>query len=131
MRSIKSVVLHCSDSDIVDHDNVETIRKWHVEERGWSNVGYHFIIVRDGQVFPGRSVEKIGAHAKGHNKYSIGICLTGRNKFTDMQFSSLYGLLNRLFMLYNLEWKDVVLHNELDKAKTCPNFTIKDLLTRS
>lgn len=131
MRDIKLVVLHCSDSDNVAHDNVKTIKKWHVEERGWSDIGYHFVITRDGQVYPGRPLDKQGAHAKGHNKYSIGICLTGKNSFTDMQFCSLYELINRLFIQYDLELKDIVLHNELDKNKTCPNFTMKDVLTRS
>ena len=77
MRPIKTIVIHCSatheDMDI----GVEQIRKWHVDERNWTDVGYHFVIRRDGTIEDGRSVLRPGAHVKGHNSDSIGICWVG------------------------------------------------------
>ena len=99
-RLINLIVLHCSDSDHPHHDNVETIRKWHTE-RGFTgpdgvegtedDIGYHFVITKDGTVHAGRPVEAVGAHVHGHNANSIGICLTGktRSQFTPAQFRSL------------------------------------------
>ena len=82
MRDINSIIVHCSDSNIKSHDNIETIRKWHVDERGWSDIGYHYVITQDGVVHEGRPLSRRGAHARGHNVGSIGICLTGKSLFT-------------------------------------------------
>ena len=57
--------------------DAETIRDWHVNGNGWSDIGYHYVIKRNGLVEAGRPVSISGAHAKGHNADSIGICLVG------------------------------------------------------
>ncbi|MCT4606870.1 MAG: N-acetylmuramoyl-L-alanine amidase [Marinisporobacter sp.] len=54
---------------------VDDIHRWHLEN-GWSGFGYHFLITKDGQVHRGRPGNTIGAHCKGYNKSSLGICLT-------------------------------------------------------
>ena len=56
---------------------VKEIRKWHVDENKWSDIGYHDVIRRNGAIETGRPLEKPGAHAKGHNQNAIGICLVG------------------------------------------------------
>ena len=67
MREINSIVVHCSatppSSDIV----VNEIREWHVKEKNWSDVGYHFVVKRDGTIEDGRPVKRPGAHVKNHN----------------------------------------------------------------
>lgn len=125
-RRINLVVLHCSDSDRPEHDNIETIASWH-KERGFSKVGYHFVILKNGDIAKGRDIDEVGAHVKGHNSHSIGICLTGREKFSPEQFRSLKNLLEWICLTYKLEDKDVLLHRELDNGKTCPNFTREDI----
>lgn len=135
-RKINEIILHCSDSDNPKHDNVETITKWHTE-RGWSgpdgisgnedDIGYHFVITKDGAFHEGRDVEEIGAHCIGHNKNSIGICLTGSKEFSEAQFYSLRLGLEILFKKYYLNWDNVKPHNFYDKGKTCPNFTLQQI----
>ena len=129
MRNIKLIVIHCSDSDYAHHDNIETIRKWHVEENRWSDIGYHFFISKDGNVHIGRSEGIAGAHVAGYNRGSIGICLSGRREFTDEQFRSLERLLKDLCKKYGLEKKDIVSHRDLQPGKTCPNFDLHKLLS--
>jgi N-acetyl-anhydromuramyl-L-alanine amidase AmpD len=124
MRKIDLIVIHCSDSDRIAHDNVETIRQWHVFERGFSDIGYHYIITKNGQVCAGRDVHIQGAHVSGHNANSIGICLTGRHNFTDQQFAACRTLVRELMEDYKLRPIDVLPHNHLNKGKSCPNFNI-------
>lgn len=77
MRKINTVVIHCSATPPSRNVDVEEIRRWHTEDRGWSDVGYHYIIRRDAVVETGRPLGTPGAHVKGHNAASIGICLAG------------------------------------------------------
>lgn len=127
MRKINQIILHCSDSDYPQHDNVETIRQWHLE-RGWKDIGYHYVITKDGRIRWGRALELYGAHCIGQNKDSIGICLCGRKEFTQAQFKSLQVLILRLMDRYNLTKEDVYGHNHYNKLKSCPNFNIAEAL---
>lgn len=153
MRKVSLIVIHCSDSDVKAHDNVETIRSWHTLPKipkevakgiadgkipkseaykygnGWSDIGYHYFIDKQGVVHSGRSEATTGAHVAGHNNGSIGICLSGRKLFTDAQFRSLESLLRELCKKYDLEKKDIVGHCDLQPAKTCPNFDLHKLIS--
>ena len=128
MRKINLIICHCSDSDIQAHDNIETIRKWHVDENGWSDIGYHYFIDKRGAVHHGRPEEQSGAHTRGHNSGSIGICLSGRREFTREQFESLERLCLELTQKYNLSKYDILGHRDLNKEKTCPNFDLHELI---
>ena len=83
MREINEIIIHCTATnsnwyaDRSADDVVTEIRRWHVEERNWSDIGYHAIIHRDGSVGYGRPVERSGAHCRGRNKSSIGVSLVG------------------------------------------------------
>ena len=125
MRKINKVFIHCSASDHAHHDNVDTIRAWHVLERGFNDIGYHYIITKDGTVHNGRPVWKPPAAQKGHNEGSIAICLTGNDIFSQKQFNALRGLCGRLNREYNVTFHG---HREVNKHKTCPNFEYKSLL---
>jgi N-acetylmuramoyl-L-alanine amidase len=153
MRKIFKVLIHCSDSDVKSHDNIETIKDWHtlpkmpsdITQRikdgklpkseaykygnGWKDIGYHYFIDKTGGVFPGRSEDIAGAHVRGHNSGSIGICLSGRREFTDEQFRALELLCLDITQRYDLEKKDILAHNDLDANKTCPNFDLHKLIS--
>lgn len=153
MRKINLIVVHCSDSDVPSHDNIDTIRGWHTLPKmpkdvaegikngklqkseaykygnGWSDVGYHFFIAKTGDVFHGRSEHTVGAHVAGFNSRSIGICLSGRNGFTSNQFLALGVLVKDLCEKYDIEKKDVLAHHDLQPAKTCPNFDLHKLMS--
>lgn len=77
MRKINTIVVHCSATPPSMDIGVEEIRKWHVEENSWTDIGYHFVIRRDGTVESGRSLKRPGAHVKNYNSDSIGICWVG------------------------------------------------------
>jgi len=130
MRKINRVIIHCSDSDVPAHDNIETIRKWHVKERNFSDIGYHYFISKDGVVHSGRSENSVGAHVKGHNSGSIGICLSGKRRFTSDQFRSLETLLADICARHALEKQDILAHHDMDVNKTCPNFDVHAIVSK-
>ena len=75
-RKITEIIIHCSATPEGRDYTVDDIRRWH-KQRGYSDVGYHYIVYRNGQLVQGRDVNIIGAHASGHNAHSIGICYIG------------------------------------------------------
>jgi N-acetylmuramoyl-L-alanine amidase len=124
MKPVK-IVVHCSDSDRPNHDDISVIDQWH-KERGWKGVGYHYFIRSNGEVQYGRHPSETGAHVSGHNSDSIGICLHGKKDFTHKQFQSLRTLIESLDLVLNI--KEVFGHRDFDKGKTCPNFDINQIL---
>ena len=76
MRTITLIVLHCSGTRTTQKYTFRQCREDH-RRRGWKDIGYHYYITRDGQVHEGRPLWQEGAHCKGHNKHSIGICYEG------------------------------------------------------
>ena len=87
-RHVDRIFLHCSASDRLEHDDVEVIRDWHVNGNGWSDIGYHYFIKKDGTIEPGRDLERTPAAQKGNNSGTIAICLHGlaAEKFTKAQY---------------------------------------------
>lgn len=83
MRTINEIVVHTTATPANWRPNdttagrVAAVRSWHVSGRGWSDIGYHYLIDRDGTVAAGRPVEKAGAHVAGRNANTIGIALFG------------------------------------------------------
>lgn len=128
MRKINKIFVHCSATPEGRDIKAETIRQWHLD-RGWSDIGYHFVIELNGTIRTGRPLEIAGAHARGHNRYSIGVCYVGgldvtmkpKDTRTAAQQESLIGLLEYL----HEEYPDATLHghNEVS-AKACPSFTV-------
>lgn len=125
MRKIDFIGIHCSASDLEIHDNIESIRLWHIQ-RGFDDIGYNWVIVKSGLILPGRPVEKIPAHIYGHNRNSLAICLTGDKIFSKNQFKSLKQLLLKLMPEYGLTLLDVLPHKAFNKNKTCPNFDLEE-----
>ena len=76
MRDIEYIVIHCSATMPSMDVPIERVKKWHLR-RGWSDIGYHYYITRDGKIHGGRNLSTIGAHVRGFNKNSIGICYEG------------------------------------------------------
>lgn len=126
MRKIKSIVVHVSDSPDNKDIGVEDIRQWHIQ-KGWSDVGYHYVVKQDGQVEKGRPIEKPGAHTKGYNSDSIGVCWVGKTEITKEAFASLMNLLLKLLDTYNLSCQHVYGHYEFNPKKTCPNLDMEQV----
>jgi len=121
------IVIHCSDSPRGRGDNAEVIHLWH-KERGFDGIGYHKVILENGTIEDGRPLYWAGAHVKGHNTGTVGICLIGKSVFTDNQFAALHYLLFKLKAKY--PHAKIFGHRELDSSKTCPNFNVKEWLKK-
>lgn len=126
-RYINEIIVHCSATTEGKDFTVSDIKKWHLA-RGFSDVGYHYIIYRDGSINKGRDESKIGAHCTGHNSNSIGVCYIGgcaadgktpKDTRTEAQKNSLLKLLRELKNKY----PKVSIHSHKDFAnKACPSF---------
>ena len=98
------IVIHCSATKPSMDVDAETIRNWHVNERGWRDIGYHKVIKRNGDVEDGRDVRDSGAHAAGYNSKSVGVCMVGgmaednsaEANFTAQQWTALLDLVKQL-----------------------------------
>ncbi len=132
MRQINKIIVHCSATREGENYTVDTIRSWHVDGRGWSDIGYHFYIDLYGEIHKGRDIAKIGAHTKGQNRNSIGICYCGgveadgktpKDTRLDCQKEALTAVLRTLKAMY----PEAVIHSHNDFArKACPSFDATD-----
>lgn len=131
MRKINEVILHCSATPEGKDFKAKDIRKWH-KEKGWQDIGYHYVIDLDGTIEPGRDIDKIGAHCLNHNANSIGVCYIGgcdknmqaKDTRTQAQKDALLDLVFLLLQQYHLTINKVHCHNEYEMKKACPSFTI-------
>lgn len=129
---VKYIVTHSSATPPSMDIGAKEIRKWHVDERGWKDIGYHFIIRRDGTLELGRPLNVAGAHARGYNKESIGVCMIGgvdengnaSPEYTFEQWLAWYYLNNILKRIYTNA--EVVGHNNLSDTTECPSFDAKE-----
>ena len=140
LNQINEIIIHCSDTPNGRMDTAEDINAWH-KARGfhrlnnftkWTklkHIGYHFVIHLDGSVLKGRAEDETGAHARGHNSNSIGICLIGRDKFTPAQWNSLRAVVNLMQSKYpRVDLSNIIGHREVSNHKTCPNFDVSQWL---
>ena len=131
MRDITKIIIHCAATKPSMDIGANEIREWHIA-RDWIDIGYHYVIRRNGTVEKGRDIMQAGAHAKGHNFTSIGICLVGGineegepdDNFTLKQYNSLIQLVKFLEMTFPID--DVLGHRDLpDVNKQCPCFDVR------
>ena len=132
-----TLAIHCSATPVTMDIGVEKIKEWHVKENGWSDVGYHFIITRSGELQKARSEEYQGAHAPKVNFRSLAVCLIGgtdnkqqwENNFTDEQFTTLKSLIGDLVKKYEI--KKIIGHYQVDDRKKCPSFDVPKWLEQN
>ncbi len=130
--NINTIIIHCSATQENKHYTVSDIDRWH-KERGFDEIGYHYVIYLDGSLHNGRDINMVGAHCKGYNKGSIGICYIGgldnnnRSKDTrnQQQKNALNDLVKKLQKKYLINKKNIFGHNELNSKKDCPCFNVK------
>lgn len=145
MRNINEIIVHTTATKPYWMDNFSTeakvaeIRRWHVEDNGWSDIGYHYVIDRDGTVGVGRPIERKGAHVRGHNDNSIGIALIGgfggsandafSDHYTEQQDYALRNLIKTLDMRFLGNLK-ITGHNQYAN-KACPCFHVPSWYNRT
>lgn len=138
MNRIDFLAIHCSATPAEGDFDAADIRRWH-REKGWRDIGYHYVITRSGEVQKGRPDDMPGAHERKINSRSISICLVGgsppagtvahrkglgENNFTDDQWLALAGL------VWNLSEEhpdaEVLGHRDVEGVrKACPSFDAK------
>ena len=130
MRTIDKIILHCAATKEGHDIKTETIKSWHVKGNGWSDIGYHFVIELDGTVKKGRPMHRSGAHTKGHNTGSIGVCYVGgidiekkpKDTRTEAQRTAMDELINELLT----EYPNATIHGHNEfSAKACPSFDVQ------
>lgn len=133
--SVDYLIIHCAATPADMDIGIEEIRRWHMQ-RGFKDVGYHYVIRRDGTTETGRTETTPGAHTAGFNLYSLGICLVGglkkgttkgEDNFTEAQWKALAVLLKDLRARY--PDAEVCGHRDMPKVyKACPSFDVKSKL---
>ena len=131
-RATNWIVIHCSATRAIMDIGAKDIRRWH-QQKGWKDIGYAWVIRRDGTVERGRDQDEIGSHVKGHNADSVGVCLVGglndetwqpEANFTRAQWSSLETLVRTLSKRY--PQAKVLGHRDFAGVhKACPCFDAK------
>ena len=127
MREITRVVVHHAGATTT----TAAMRRHHIEDRGWSDIGYHYVVEECGKVRLGRPVHRQGAHVVGHNRDTIGVCVAvdARHPVTFRTMGTLVRLIADLVHQYRLTASDVFGHGEL-AATQCPGLDIKQLRTK-
>lgn len=129
MRKITEIIVHCADTPEGRDDKAADIERWH-KAQGYNEIGYHYVVDIDGTIEPGRDLECIGAHCKGHNTQSVGICYIGgadvnlkpKDTRTPEQKASLLLLLKFL----RAKYPEATIYGHRDFAqKACPCFDAK------
>jgi N-acetylmuramoyl-L-alanine amidase len=137
MRKITEIVIHCSGTKPNVDAGADEIRQWHVQGRGWPDIGYHLVIRRSGLIETGRPIEQIGAHVTGRNANSIGLCLVGglgengqpTADFTPEQWAALKAKLLELKAAY--PEAGILGHRDFPGVtKACPSFDVKTWLVK-
>jgi N-acetylmuramoyl-L-alanine amidase len=126
MRPIEHIVVHCADTPKGVYFDIDDIRTWHIK-RGFSDVGYHYVILLDGTIQLGRPLAQQGAHVSHYNRKSIGICYIGGkggDTRTTKQKASLVYLISTLKRTFRDA--EVLGHHDFKGVtKTCPEFDPK------
>lgn len=131
MREIHTIVIHCSATPEGKEFSAKDIRKWHLD-KGWTDIGYHFVVKIDGTLENGRPLSRAGAHVEGHNANSIGICYIGgvdaegkpKDTRTPEQKLMLRGIVSALRAAFP-EVTRVCGHRDFPGVnKACPSFDV-------
>ena len=125
MRTIREIIIHCSDTPEGRDNTVADITAWH-RQKGYRTIGYHYVIYRDGSIHKGRPLCETGAHCLGHNAHSIGVCYIGGRRNgeyadtrTPQQKAALLQLLSNLKTMY----PNAKIYGHKDfSSKACPCF---------
>lgn len=128
MRKITEIIVHCTATPEGKNVSIDDIRRCHIQQNGWKDIGYHYVITLDGQIHPGRNEDDIGAHCKGHNANSIGVAYVGGldadgKTPKDTRNAEQKTAMLRLFKSLKEKHPDAKIHSHCDfAAKACPCF---------
>ena len=127
MRPVTLLIIHCTATPAGREVSRAEVDRWH-RERGWDGIGYHYLIHLDGSIEQGRPEERVGAHCKGYNKLSIGICYVGgldeEGHPADTRTNAQRHALRQLLFALRQRYPHAAIrgHRDLNPQKACPCF---------
>ena len=132
-----TIVIHCSATPKDMDVDAAKIKHWHTVDNGWDDIGYHYVIKRDGTLQAGRDEDLVGAHAVAVNGTSIGVALAGggtadmgwENNFAPIQFETLKSIIIKLKDKYEIQ--KIIGHSEVESTKQCPSFDVQGWLDKN
>jgi N-acetylmuramoyl-L-alanine amidase len=144
VRIIDSIVLHTAGAynpktGKVVHQSMEDVRRYHIESNGWTDIGYHAFVDKDGHLTYGRSVDQAGAHARGFNAHSLGLCVSGHGDYEEWSPAQLKAVIAQCVdwcHAYGIKPAMVLGHNETDEHggppvyKSCPGIWVNMVAIR-
>ncbi len=136
LREIDTIFIHCSASDIPEQMNIEAVTELHTASKKkkiiwgeyhtfgkeFSRIGYHTLILPNGELEQGRPWTMMGAGVRGHNYRSLHICMHGVKNFTQEQYISLNMVLDEMVSEFKIPVDNIKGHCEVDSSKSCPGF---------
>lgn len=129
-RDVHTIIVHCTATREGQDFTVSDVRAWH-RQRGWNDIGYHYVVYRDGSIHEGRPVSQVGAHVANHNEGTIGVAYIGgvsadgktaKDTRTAEQRVSLRWLVSELARLHGAD--RIAGHREY-ASKACPSFDVR------
>ena len=126
MRRIDTIIVHCTATKAMRHFNVNDVRRWHIQ-RGFNDIGYHFLVLVDGTIQTGRLLSIAGAHCQGRNAHSIGVCYVGglnaKGAPADTRTPAKRKALRQLLTRLKQQFPAATIHGHRNfAAKACPCF---------
>ncbi len=129
MRPVRYITVHHSAGPVfeaVDYrrtaERLESIRRYHRDDREWGDIGYHYAIDRAGRIWECRILRWQGAHVKDHNENNLGVMLLGNFELqspSKAQLETLPRLVRKLRWDHGVPERALKSHREW-VATACP-----------
>ena len=120
------VLIHHTAIEDSDHAETDNIRRYHIDQRGWQDIGYHYLVEKfenDYQVIVGRPLNLQGAHSSGYNKKAIGVALMGdfthRIPSNEMLHVVIRRVIRPMLVTFGIPVENVLGHRDVRKTQ-CP-----------
>ena len=136
-NTINKIIVHQTDSEDRGQFSPYDTANYHVNTNDWAGIGYHYYIIKNGEIFQTNRDDVISYHASGNNANSLGVVITGEHRCSidddnylvlePEQYNGLVYTLAKLSMKYNIASKDIIGHTETGSPKSCPNLNLDQL----
>jgi len=131
IRTINKIIIHCTATPQGREVTKDDLKKWHIDERGWSDIGYHYFIDLKGCLYECRPLRRKGAHTKGQNLDSIGIAYAGgmskdMSEVKDTRNENQKETLEKLLIKLKTKFPNSIIYGHRNfSKKQCPGFDAK------
>ena len=142
VKDIKYLIIHKTDSEDKGKFHAYDTARYHVDNRGWAGIGYHYFIIKDGSIFQTQPDYVISNHASNYNSTSLGIVITGDHRLPNSkdytcgdnegmlgktQYKALVWTLAKLQIRHSIPFENILAHGQTGSSKSCPNLNMEQL----